>query len=75
MDVVQSFGNILVQVSTLYTYQKPTYRSINVALYSYTGIWNGSSDLYSSCKDSHAHHSRDLVDLEPMMQIVTLYNS
>ena len=39
MHVVQSFGNILVQISTLYTYQKPTYRSINLALYSYTPIY------------------------------------
>ena len=39
MHVVQSFGNILVQISTLYTYQKPTYRSINVALYSYKAMY------------------------------------
>ena len=39
MHVVQSFGSILEQISTLYTYQKLIYKAINVALYSYTAIY------------------------------------
>ena len=78
MHVTQSFGNILVQISTLYTYQKPTYRSINVALYSYTATYRYFKWLQwpvQFLQDSHAHPSRDLVALEPMMQLVTLYTS